>query len=177
MALIYPKWLVFEIQYRKVCQDVNISLNLCYKPTFYDMRFRRYTIVAKPYLTFVASLKSCSGHPHACSRVFPQRVYLCLSYAKSFFYSKNLKSISTFWLHYNTILSSCSFKGLMFMLEIIFSNLRVIHLWHSQKSKTFKPTSPTLFKHPILDIPPQTLLIGIEYSTPENDVSGFSLKT
>ena len=30
-----------------------------------------------------------------------ERVYSYLSYAKSFFYSENLKSVSTFWLHYN----------------------------------------------------------------------------
>ena len=98
------------MQYRKVCQDVNISLNLCYKPTFYDMRFTRYTIVAKPYLTFTVSLKSCSGHPHACSRIFSQRVYLCLSYAKSFSYSKNLKSISIFSLHYFMSLANFNFS-------------------------------------------------------------------
>ena len=80
------------MRYLKVCQNVNFLFNLNYKHTFYDMQFTRYMIVANSaILNFVMSQKLCSAHPHACSQAFTERVDLCLSYAKTFFYSGNLK--------------------------------------------------------------------------------------
>ena len=53
-----------------------------------------------PYYVFVTSQKPCSAYPHACSRAFSQTVYSCISYAKSFFYSENLKEIPTLFSFY-----------------------------------------------------------------------------
>ena len=109
--LIYPQWLVFEIQYLKVCQNAAFPFNLSFKPTFYNMWFTRYMIVANSAIfSLLDVIKTLFGTPHVCSWVFAQRLYSCFLYAKSIFCSENLKLISTFWLLY----IACSTSVILF---------------------------------------------------------------
>ena len=44
--VIYPQWLGFKMPNLEIYQNVNFSFNVTCKPTFHDMWFRRYKIVA-----------------------------------------------------------------------------------------------------------------------------------
>ena len=100
------------MRYLKVCKNVDILFNLSYKLTFYCMWFTRYMIVANSAIFSLYDIIKTlfqTPPPMLVARHF-LRVYSCFSHAKSFSYSKNLKSISIFSLHYFMSLANFNFS-------------------------------------------------------------------
>ena len=78
------------MQYLKVYQNVNNSFNLNYKPSFYDMLFTSYTVVANSAIYNLCDVKKTLFWIRQCLQpgIFSEGIFMLLTCQKLFLFEK-----------------------------------------------------------------------------------------
>ena len=112
--LIYLQWLIFQMWYLKVCQNISFPFNLSCRLAFSKMQFTRYTIVANLVILSPCDvIKTLFRTPPCLYWAFSQRVFFAFYMPKAFsiwkIWSKFARFDSTVKFRTNP---ECIFKSL-----------------------------------------------------------------